>query len=623
MKFSTGLLCACLGVALVGRVSAAGAADLGLFEPLWSRSLAASDTVILPHPAYRLVRVGDRVRATLLGDYGPNFKLPEGSVEVLRHGPYLEVWANRTALTALAENPSTQAVYPPLLFRPTVVSEARAGMGVARFDTHGEAGAGVRVAVVDLDFTGWQNLRGVELPADTYFKSFLNSGSAGSFSAHGTAVAEIIHDIAPAAQLYLLQIAETSDFVQAVDWCIDNGMNVANMSLAFVASSRDGSGYHCEQVNRAAEAGVIWVSSAGNEAATHWQGAWQDANGNGVLDLAAGREVVGFTYSGTPGGFPLLLTQLVWNRWPSTSGLSFDIEIYRDSLRNILLANSNGYPSLSLAHRLAVQDNPAVGRYYVSVVHRFGSIPPGLHFDLFLDNNYAHQMSPVDPLGSLVSPADATGAVAVGAYDYAVSAVGATPTRPYSSCGPTWDGRLKPDLSAGDGVSTDTYGSHGFFGTSASSPHVAGAAAVLSGATVSGGLFTYVWSTADFLRLLEANSIDFGSPGFDNVYGRGGAVLPPASSEPLALSVRSSPNPFNQQVELSFPMAPGTSFRVRVFDVLGRLVYSTDGLHTHGERARVTWCGCGFGGEELPSGVYFYRVDTDYETGQGRAVLLR
>jgi len=496
-------------------------------------------------------------------------------------------------------------------------------MGLSGFDAAGDGGDGVRVAVVDLDFAGWEGLRGVELPSDTYFKSFLNSGSSASFSGHGTAVAEIIHDIAPDASLYLLQIAETSDFVQAVDWCIENGMNVANMSLAFIAGPRDGTGYHAEQVNRAFHAGMIWVASAGNEAATHWQGLWLDGDGDGVLDVSAGREVIGFTYSGTSGGFPLLLTQLVWNRWPSTSGLSFDLEIYRDSLRTLPVAASNGYPSLSLAHRIAVQDNPSVGRYYVSVVHRFGTIPSGLRFDLYLDNGYAQQMSPSDPAGSLVSPADAAGAVAVGAYDYGVSTPGASPTRPYSSRGPTWDGRLKPDFTAGDGVSTATYGQRQFYGTSASSPHVAGAAAVLSGATVSGGLFTYIWSVEDFLRLLSVNSIDFGTAGYDPVYGRGGVVLPPASAAPLPLSVVGRPNPFNQRVELSFPLRPGTSFRLRVFDILGREVYTADGLHTGGDQARFDWCGCGNRGEELPSGVYFFRVDTDTETGQGRAVLLR
>jgi subtilisin family serine protease len=272
---------------------------------------------------------------------------------------------------------------------------------------------------------------------------------------------------------------------------------------------------------------------------------------------------------------------------------------------------------------VAVQDNPAVGRYYVAVVHRFGTPPANLRFDLYLDANSAGQVHPLLPRGSLVSPADAAGAVAVGAYDFGVRTPGANPIHSYSSQGPTWDGRLKPEIVAGSGVSTSTYGAGGFFGTSASAPHVAGAAAVLSSATVSGGLFTYIWSVEDFLRLLAVNSIDFGPPGVDDVYGRGGIVLPPASAEPLSLTVTAHPNPFNHGVRLEFAAPSGSAFRLRVYDLLGRQVWLTDGLHTRGEKAHVDWNGRAQDGTPLSSGVYFYRVDTDLRTGVGRAILLK
>ena len=56
----------------------------------------------------------------------------------------------------------------------------------------------------------------------------------------------------------------------------------------------------------------------------------------------------------------------------------------------------------------------------------------------------------------------------------------------FSSRGPTLDGRLKPDISAIDGVGVTAAGSfeNPFFGTSAAAPHVAGEAAlVLQGAS--------------------------------------------------------------------------------------------------------------------------------------------
>lgn len=79
---------------------------------------------------------------------------------------------------------------------------------------------------------------------------------------------------------------------------------------------------------------------------------------------------------------------------------------------------------------------------------------------------------------TLSPPADAPGAISVGAVDWNGRIVG------FSSVGPTWDGRLKPDLVAmGSGVtlvtarSRDRYGRGS--GTSYASPLVAGCAAII------------------------------------------------------------------------------------------------------------------------------------------------
>src|SRR5207247_10757873 len=51
----------------------------------------------------------------------------------------------------------------------------------------------------------------------------------------------------------------------------------------------------------------------------------------------------------------------------------------------------------------------------------------------------------------------------------------------FSSRGPTLDGRIKPDITAVDGVSVTGAGGFGttFFGTSAGSPHLGGVAALV------------------------------------------------------------------------------------------------------------------------------------------------
>jgi len=112
------------------------------------------------------------------------------------------------------------------------------------------------------------------------------------------------------------------------------------------------------------------------------------------------------------------------------------------------------------------------------------------------------------PYGSLDIPADSPYAIAVGATDWSNDHY-----HSYSSRGPTSDNRIKPDLSAPSGVSSFTYGHLGFFGTSAATPHVAGAFALLKGK---------IPFTLDAIRtIVEARAKDLGKAGKDNKYGLG------------------------------------------------------------------------------------------------------
>ena len=100
--------------------------------------------------------------------------------------------------------------------------------------------------------------------------------------------------------------------------------------------------------------------------------------------------------------------------------------------------------------------------------------------------------------GSVTEPASSPNAVAVGATCFS-----ATTPEPYSSRGPTLDGRDKPDVLAPDSVSGATYGASGgcedgFAGTSAAAPHVAGAAALIEQRFASlGPAGVQAWLAAD------------------------------------------------------------------------------------------------------------------------------
>jgi len=76
--------------------------------------------------------------------------------------------------------------------------------------------------------------------------------------------------------------------------------------------------------------------------------------------------------------------------------------------------------------------------------------------------------------GSIGTPADATGALATGAINVLTDVL-----EPFSSSGPTDDGRLKPEICGPDNVSSHQSSLNPFAGTSASAPHTAGGAALL------------------------------------------------------------------------------------------------------------------------------------------------
>ncbi len=88
---------------------------------------------------------------------------------------------------------------------------------------------------------------------------------------HGTACAEIVHDMAPGAELYLAHDGEELDFYLAVDWMIGQGVHVISYSCGWLDPfPGDGAGDPHNPVNQkvteARAAGVLFVTSSGNRA---------------------------------------------------------------------------------------------------------------------------------------------------------------------------------------------------------------------------------------------------------------------------------------------------------------------------------------------------------------------
>ena len=111
----------------------------------------------------------------------------------------------------------------------------------------GSTGEGVKVAVVDSGIeydhpaVGGQVCGGVNVEWDETVKEKLRFEpveQSSDLAGHGTACAGIIHKIAPDAKLYSVRVLGTNmggrayQFAAGVDWAVENGMDVVNLSLS-------------------------------------------------------------------------------------------------------------------------------------------------------------------------------------------------------------------------------------------------------------------------------------------------------------------------------------------------------------------------------------------------------
>lgn len=87
--------------------------------------------------------------------------------------------------------------------------------------------------------------------------------------------------------------------------------------------------------------------------------------------------------------------------------------------------------------------------------------------------------------------------------------------------------------------------------------------------------------------------------------------------------IEAFPNPFNPSVTFSYDLAQDSQVSLAIYNVLGQQVKS---LFT-GERSagkwEVVWDGLDQSGRSVPSGAYFYRLETLNQVMSGKVVLLK
>ncbi|MSP22326.1 MAG: hypothetical protein EXR66_04820 [Dehalococcoidia bacterium] len=451
-----------------------------------------------------------------------------GTVE-LESGGRLQVLVTTAARDALAASVGLGRLQEPLLVVPLQASSLSRGLlGVDRWRDAGFTGYGVKVAILDGGFRGYESRLGRTLPAQVVARSFRVGVAPEAGTDHGTLAAEVVYSIAPGAQIYLLSFGTLTELSAAVDFLIEEKIDVVSFSLGFLHSGAgDGTGPVNDIVGRGVSGGGAWSVAAGNWAREHWRGHYVDTNGDSVHEFALG-------LTGNRRFFQVGDLVSVSLRWDDAWGAAcsdFDLELFAPSGSLVRASrrtqNCSGYPVEGL-QVLATE----TGSYEVRIV---GADVRAAHtLDLLIvgSPDRGESIDFVTPLGSLSEPADHPGVVSVGALGSGAP-LGAAP---FSSRGPTVDGRAKPEvLSPTGGVLPS---GSAFAGTSAAAPHVAGVLALLRE-----GLPTL--PPQEVARELLVRSIDFGrgAPGAPEVLAGLGAVsglgrlLPPGANQARYIGV--------------------------------------------------------------------------------------
>jgi hypothetical protein len=362
--------------------------------------------------------------------------------------------------------------------------------------------------------------------------SFLGAG------AEGTALLEIIHDVAPGAQLSFANFDTSISFNQAVNFLAANNDIVVD-DIGFYGEASDGtssvSSNTAAALNNASNRIRAYVTAVGNASDEHYIGTYDDSGVDGatitgivtpghlhrfqptadttdvlglgqkpynLIQLPAGGEVVIFLTWNDPFGrsannYDLYLVQQTTGRAVTPRGTDLQAG-NADPVEFIDYVNTTGITDFFQIVVQNVRDQAAPRDLNIfSFQPQCATGGPRLlappRHERHNYNTAARSISAQSDAGG--SPVSVISAGAICSASSAARAV-FPPGSPapdescfdstnstiefFSSVGPTLDGRTKPDITGIDGVSVTAAGQfvNPFFGTSAAAPHVAGIAAL-------------------------------------------------------------------------------------------------------------------------------------------------
>jgi hypothetical protein len=358
-------------------------------------------------------------------------------------------------------------------------TEAIDAMNVGPWHDAGVDGSGVKIAIFDIQWFGLElspsladlpshdcfGHRSCRLPINTIDPQF-----AFETGGHGVACAEVIHAIAPGAELHLVRVNGLTALENAVDWAVREGVDLVSMSMSFFNESfYDGTGAINNAMDELTAGGVLMVSSAGNYARQHYSARFTDTDRDNRHDFDDGREYLPvYLEKGTT------KVSLIWDNYNRCGSTDLDAYIYDQdarlvgrSTRSQVSDDDQCFPAETVTARVS-----ETGWHYL-LIHR-ASGRSDVDFNVLTRGGsiYGAQAQ-----GSVTDPGSHPEVFTVGAVD--ADGYRFNDVEGFSSQGPTPAGVPKPDIAGPDGLTTSVYGPGRFYGTSAATPSVAAALALI------------------------------------------------------------------------------------------------------------------------------------------------
>jgi hypothetical protein len=394
------------------------------------------------------------------------------------------------------------------------------GPGVTNSDSYrdaGQNGSGLTIAVID---GGFSNLTAAATNGDAptvYTAINYTSDTFESGGTHGTGCTEAAFDHAPGATWRLYKTNSVADLGAAVTNAIANGVDVITHSISYYNEGwADNTGTACTAANNASNNGIVFFTSAGNRAQSHYQGTWTDTVADNWHEFAVGDETVNLTIG--PGSGPGGKYYLSW----SDAGTDLDFYLYDPTITTVVASSTN--VGAGVFEEFKFEHDSATATYHLSVYYRSGPGNPTIEI---FSHNAGTWNEHIVAAGSTTSPSNTTGArvlsVAAVTHTSYGQPNGSNVVAAYSSRGPSNSGITHPpDVSGPTNTVGFTYPApNGFGGTSSATPNAAGAATAFWSSNTQLNGYAIEWLLKEQADLYR----DWGSSGYDNDNGKGGVFL--------------------------------------------------------------------------------------------------